>query len=77
MSESKTVYRPICGDCSTPMKCIRNGVQVLVSEEPNTLQSGDLYRCRDCGGRVIVGLGTDYETNEVPPDAWRLRKDWR
>jgi len=53
-----TDERPICVSCQTSMRAHKNGVKIKYSE--CEAQNGDLYRCPNCGNKVIVGFGMKY-----------------
>lgn len=54
--------RPICVACGVEMSCAKNGrvVEMANPETGNPLfrWSGDEFRCRACGVRVVVGVGS-------------------
>lgn len=54
--------RPICVKCQVSMPCIKTGF--LVRHESNGVQSGDKYRCPNCGAEVVTSLGQAF-----PPES--------
>ena len=50
--------RPLCANCQTEMKCIKNEVLVV---GPLTLpRYGDLYECPGCKVRIVTGFGRPF-----------------
>lgn len=60
---------PICFECGLSMRCHRNGQPVLVTSDrekkhPYKFYMADVYKCPDCGVRVVVGFSKPTESFE-------------
>ena len=71
-------HRPVCCACQTEMRCEKNEVVVLDSENPSYDTTGyyaDLYHCEGCGIRIVSGFSTVAFTNsEMNLDTVELLK---
>lgn len=60
---------PICVACGLSMRCHRNGQPVIVTsdkekEQPYKLYFTDVYKCPDCGIKIVTGFSKPIERHE-------------
>ena len=59
--------RPICVDCNARYACVENSVANSYANGAG-IQMGDMYRCPECGTRIVVEIAHDVIYEERAPE---------
>ena len=66
-----TERRPICVECLVEMTCFKNDIEASFNDV--AFYSGDVYKCKECGKKVLVGFGDRYDSSRLFTDDEQLK----
>lgn len=59
--------KPVCVECRMEMKVLKNGIVTIYldnNKRPYKIRNGDMWICKECDTRVLVGFGNETTGNE-------------